>query len=507
VNTRHRDFAQPVMIPCAPTDTWPPVYVGREVEYTPLGLGGARARERVLGIIDAVKRILPHAPHDSQVPSDIFTPLGRMYVELTVLLEVASPTCLSATALAWSHEAAMAVLGRACTAPHPYGPVVLAHTPSDYGDLLGISRVARSLGCHLNLLSHRPLTLVELHHLATLISGLNVVFGPGGLSSTPNGRLRISCDPRADHVQQLVSQTAHDDAPKPVFIMRSESWAEGPAWRLQVAALGAPRSPVSTWLQAGLLQLALHQILLGRHPPIQVENVIDAFRCGPTGFVSLGATWPRWGRRRQTKLGLAVRTIQWLQENSMEQAADAAAAERIESMCRLAIDIARANAKPGHKLPTAPSDIAIKTHVLNRAAQLNGFSGVSELGSEYAARALDDRSLRQAVEALIVVDALFHSTSDRHSTYEAAARAGLFVKPRFEAPLDVEDPQRLPAGIAMRDRHRAILLGAPADQDRIGSCEWSHLTLASGRTIPLPNPWSGVAGLEPVEAAGVQDLR
>lgn len=478
--------------------------MGREVEFAPVGMSEGQAAKRVVDVMGRVRHLVPNAPRDPLVPQDIFTPVGRIYAELTVLLEIAGPTCISPEALAWTHEAALSVL-RTAESPVADGEQgTFAHTPSDYGDMLHSSASAHSTGCHLNFHSYQPLGEEKLRQFASMISVLNIVFGPGGLSFAHGDRLWICCDPRADHVHQLFGGAAHNQAPKPFFLLRDESWAESPAWRLQIAAFGAPRSPVCAWLQAGLLQLAFRQVLMEHTTPCPIDDPIKALRAAPNQFLWPAGLWRSWRTRPLTKLQAAIKIIKWLSRHGMRQAPNEAAAARIESMCLLAIDVANANANPSNGLPTAPSDIAIKTYLLNRVARMNGFADVSDLGSQCVRYPAADGSMGRALDAMIVVDALFNSICDRYSTYEMAAREGVFVKPEFERPVDITDLSRLPGGVARRDRARAALLTAQTAGERICHCDWTELAMENGRFIALPNPWSGVAEPQrPLEFMGI----
>jgi len=496
VKVKPWDFSQPVVIPSAPVDLWPSVNMGREVEYAPVGLTEKQSLGCVAEIIKTVKGLVASAPRDPETPQDVFTPVGRIYPELAVLLEIAGPTCVSPEALAWTHEAALSLLRTASSRLGDDGRATFAHTPSDYGDMLQSSAIAHSTGCHLNFHSHQPLNEAKLRQFASIASALNIVFGPGGLTCPPGGRLRICCDARADHVHQLFARSAHNLAPKPFFLLRDEPWADAPSYRLQIAAFGAPRSPVCSWLQAGLLQLAFRQVLMENAAPWPIDDPIVALRAAPDQLLSPAGLWRNWGRRPLTKLEVANKTIKWLSKLGMQQAPDEASAARIESMCMLAIDVAKANAAPSGGLPTAPSDIAIKTYLLNRIARMHGFADVSDLSTQYARYAVVDGSVGRALDAMIVVDALFHSTCDRYSTYEMAAREGVFLKPEFGRPLDIANSPQLPGGVARRDRVRAALLSARTGDKRISHCDWTGLTTENGRFIHLPNPWSGMAESE-----------
>jgi hypothetical protein len=491
-----RDFSQPVIIPATPLDLWPSVNMGREVELAPVGLGECQAAGRVIEILETVRGLIPNALRDPQVRQDIFTPVGRIYAELTVLLEIAGPTCTSPEAVVSTYEAALSLLRVANSRQPDDGKATFAHTPSDYADVFCSSTCAHSTGCHLNFHAHQSLDERKLRQFASIVCTLNVVFGPGGLTYPLGDRIRICCDPRADHVHQLFGSSAHNLAPKPFFLIRNESWAEAPACRLQIAAFGAPRSPVCGWLQAGLLQLAFRQVLMENAAPWMIDNPIEALRAAPDQPLSFSSHWAGWRRKPLTKLEVAIKTIKWLSKLGMQQAPDETTATRIESMCLLAMDVARANAIASDGPPTAPSDIAIKTYLFNRVARMHGFANVSELGRRYSQYRQVDSSAVRALEALITVDALFHSISDQYSTYEMAARTGVFVEPRFERPLEIADLPRLPGGVARRDRVRAALLSARTIGERIIHCDWTGLTMESGRMIHLPNPWSGMPELE-----------
>lgn len=487
------DFSQPIVIPSAPVDLWPSVNMGREVEFAPVGLTQKEAAGCVVEIMESVKRLIPSAPRDPQAPQDIFTPFGRIYPELKVLLEIAGPTCYSPEALAWTYEAAFSLLRTAGSQLCNGGRATFAHTPSDYANVLDSSAVTHSTGCHLNFHCDRPLDEGKLRRFAGIGSALNIVFGPGGLTCLPGGCLRICCDPRAAHVQELVGGAAHDQAPKPFFLFRDEPWAEAPASRLQVAAFGAPRSPVCSWLQAGLLQLAFRQVLMENTTPWPIDDPIWVLGAAPDQLLYPAGFWRHWTKGTLTKLEAAIKIIHWLREHGMRQAPDEAAASRVESMCLLAIKVAKANAMPSEGLPVAPSDIAIKTYLFNRVARMHGFADIWELEAQYAQHPEVDGSAGRALDAMIVVDALFHSVCDPYSTYETAAREGVFVKPEFERPIRIADLPQLPGGVARRDRVRAALLSAGTDGERVRQCDWTSVAMQNGRFIDLPNPWSGSA--------------
>lgn len=487
------DFSRPIVIPSAPVDLWPSVNMGREVEFAPVGQTQEQAAKRVVEIMESVKRLIPSAPRDPQAPQDVFTPLGRIYPELGVLLEIAGPTCYSPEALAWTYEAAFSLLRTAGSPLCNGGRATFAHTPSDYAEVLYSSVVAHSTGCHLNFHCHQSLDQEKLRRFAGIASALNIVFGPGGLTRPSGDRPRICCDPRADHVQQLFGQSAHNIAPKPFFLLRDEPCAEAPASRLQIAAFGAPRSPVCSWLQAGLLQLAFRQVLMEDTPGWPIDDPIRVLRASPDQLFYPAGFWRNWPRSPLTKLDMAIKIIHCLRKLGVRLAPDEAAAARVESMCLLAIEVAKANAVPSDRLPVAPSDIAIKTYLFNRVARMHGFADVSELAGQYVQHPAVDGSVGRALDAMIVVDALFHSVRDAYSTYEMAAREGVFVKPEFERPLRIADLRQLPGGVARRDRVRAALLSEGTDGERVRQCDWTTVSMQNGRLIDLPNPWSGLA--------------
>ena len=169
-----------IQIPAAPI-SWPGIYMGREVELTPVGCSDLSAQLHIRWLIDQAQHHVPGIPFRSDNRVDRFMIFGRMYQEMTVFLEVAGLTCRSAEALAWVNELWIQTLDRVKPSRSGGRQVVFCHTPSDYGDLLGDGE-AHSTGCHFNLLSPRPLEMRELSQLATLIASLNCVFGPGGLS-------------------------------------------------------------------------------------------------------------------------------------------------------------------------------------------------------------------------------------------------------------------------------------------------------------------------------------
>ena len=265
VRNERRQPPQPIRIPQEPCSWGSGVYVGKEVEFTPVG--GRRYSRHALAqglLLELAKRI-PNVPALPDAQYDLFTPLGRFYVEMGEFVEVAGPTCRSAEAVAWAFEMAFEGL-KDVTLSGAGQPVVLCHTPSDYANYSSAGRgPAHSTGCHLNLLCPRPFAADELESFAALVSPLNVVFGPGGLTWS-HGAPQYSCDPRADHVQRIVGNAAHGSAPKPFVMLRDEPFAQPPNQRLQVTAFGSPRSPVSVWLQAELLTQALAAVVDRQYP-------------------------------------------------------------------------------------------------------------------------------------------------------------------------------------------------------------------------------------------------
>jgi hypothetical protein len=427
-------------------------------------------------------------PHLSEIVCDFFTPIGRIYQEMHEFVEWAGPTCRSGEAAAWANEAAVEALGRV-TLSIAGRPVVLCHTPSDYNDRTSDGRgPPHSTGCHFNMLSPRQLDGDDALAFAAMVSPLNVVFGPGGLTWSAEGGPRLSCDPRAYHVGCFVSSAAHGERPKPFLLARHEPYARPPFERLQCVAFGAPRSPLSSWLQAELLPWALRAVLARQTPPWCVADPIAALRAAPDEPVSLKRTW-----RGQTKLiskaELAVETVSWLAEFAENRVVGPEAARRIACVHELSVQAAAALAAGTAQPPVFPTDIAIKRVLLDRAARSHGFADLSDIACT-SARSPADPKVRAAVDALIVADILFSSPSRQHSTYELAARNGLFVRPRFEQPVDLRDLTRLPMGISQRDRVRASLLLDSSRRDSVRSCDWDHLYTSDGIVIQLADPWS-----------------
>jgi hypothetical protein len=485
---------QPIRIPQEPCSWGAGIYMGKEVEFTPVGdyrlARSILARKLFLQLIGKIPHAphAPHAAHAADVECDIFTPLGRFYVEMSEFIEVAGPTCQSAEAVAWAGEMAFECL-QDVALPVNGKLVVLCHTPSDYGNYSSPDGgQAHSTGCHINLLCPRPLDPSELEGFAALVSPLNLVFGPGGLSWS-DGRLRFSCDPRADHVKCLVGASAHGGAPKPFVMLRDEPFAQSPNQRLQFTAFGSPRSPVSAWLQAELLTQAFALMLDKQRPPWRVVEPIQALRAGPNDPIALTRPWPKRSRSIE-KAELAVKTVKWLAERSAARLAGPSAAGRIALVRDLSIDAVTAACQSGSTPPLFPTDIVVKQALFDRVARMHKFNDLTHIAKHSATRH-GQADTKTALDAIIITDVLFGTPARQQSTYELAHRCGLFVRPEFDYPVDLADLSQLPAGIAPRDATRARLIAKPkSPRDAVLCCEWSHLTTGDSVKIALPNPWS-----------------
>jgi hypothetical protein len=479
--------AQTILIPSEPCD-WPQdIYIGKEVEFTPVGGRGPSRSEVAGAFVRRLAQVIPSSLRSPGSHCDIFTPLGRIYQEMSEFVEVAGPTCRSGEAVAWAFEAAMEALSRVMVGGNGQA-AVLCHTPSDYNDHLSRGEgPAHSTGCHFNMLTP-SLNIDQVRAFVALTSPLNAVFGPGGWTWSPQGAPRFSCDPRAYHVARLVGGAAHGDGAKPYLLFRNEPYACPPLERVQCAAFGAPRSPLSSWLQAELLPMALRAALAGGSPPWCAVDPITILRAGPREPIALKAPWPA-RRKLVTKAALAEETILWLTEFAEGCALRPDAFRRVARIRELGVQAARAGAATAAQPPLFPTDIAIKQGLFDRAVQACGFADLSELDRACTACA-GDGNVRRAVDTLILTDVFFSSPSCRHSTYELAGRSALFVRPRFEHPIDLHNLSRLPAGVARRDRIRASLLASPGGQGNVCFCDWDQLHTGDGTVMSFPDPWS-----------------
>lgn len=476
------------VIPSAPCAWQQDLYFGREVELVPVGVGGVPRVEVASRFVGALARLLPSKPHSPEIRYDVFTPVGRIYQEMHEFVELAGPTCRSGEAVAWAYEATLEALSRVAVSAAGR-TVVLCHTPSDYNDRTsrGQGR-AHSTGCHFNMLSPRQLDGHEAHAFAALVSPLNAIFGPGGLTWSPDGALRFCCDPRAGHVVPLVNAIAHGEGPKPFLLARHEPYARPPFERLQCVAFGAPRSPLSSWLQAELLPWALRAVLARQTPPWCVADPIQALRAAPDEAVLLKCTSS--GRSTSiAKAELAAQTVVWLAEFAETCVAGPEGAARIGCVRQLSLQAAAASADGTAQPPVVPTDIAIKRILFDRVAQTCGFADLAEIGCRAQAASSGDGDAAKAEEKLVVADVLFSSPSRPQSTYELAGRCGLFVRPRFEHPIQLPELVPLPAGIAPRDCARASLVAGLISGKSTRFCDWDWCVSEDGTTIQLPDPW------------------
>ena len=463
-----------------PTASWkfqsgPDIYVSKEVELTPIGrLPSARRRQFVTHIVSQLASRLPSAPRSPEREDDVFTRVGRIYVEMNEFVELALPTCVSGGSVAWCFEAALQALSQAL----PTRTLPLATTPSDYNDYRtdGVER-AHSTGCHINLLSTRRLNANEQLKLVQLMAPLNAIFGAGGLSF--DGGLHFCDDPRASRVDRIAADRAHGEVTKPMIMLRDEPFADRPHFRLQVTGFASPRSPVGGWLQVDLVSLCLRAVLANAQPPWLPHNPLQAIRASPHMPISV-----RRGKRglvrSMTKFQLAMDNLVWLLDF---------AAEHVSAESKPQIDLLRATSLAALEINTRQevnspvflaTDIAIKRVLFDRIAQLHKFDDFSALARASKATS-PGKKVRDAIDALVVADVLFCASQD--STYEAAHRAGLFVKPAFAEPVRTDC---LPEGVCLRDRARAELIAS----GKISFCNWDHYVTREGEVCYLQNPWS-----------------
>jgi hypothetical protein len=481
--------ARTIVIPSDPCRWQEDIYLGKEVEFVPVGVGAVTRSDAASHFVRKVAQLIPSRPRFPEFKSDVFTPLGRIYQEMHEFVELAGPTCTSGEAVAWAFEASLEALERV-TGSADGRTIILCHTPSDYNDRTSEGRdPAHSTGCHFNMLSPRQLDAEEARAFAALVSPLNAVFGPGGLTWSAEGGPRLSCDPRAGHVARLVGGAAHGTAPKPFLLARHEPYAQPPFERLQCVAFGSPRSPLSSWLQAELLPWALRAVLAREAPAWRVANPIEVLRAAPDAPVSLERTRP--GQEKAiTKAELAAETILWLAGFVESQADGPEAAHRISRLRELGVEAAIAGASAVAEPPVFPTDIVIKRSLFDRVAQTCGFADLTGVGRRAQAAGFADKSLGKVEEKLILADVLFSSPSGSHSTYELAARSAMFVRPQFEHPIDLSRLAPLPAGVCRRDRARALLLVDPARRRGVYCCDWNRYFTRGGTIVELPDPWS-----------------
>jgi hypothetical protein len=358
-------------------------------------------------------------------------------------------------------------------------PVVLAPTPSDYNDYTTDGEEeAHSTGCHINLLSPRPLEAGEYEAFSQLVSPLNALFGIGGFAFSGRG-VWFSDDPRAGFIGRCVNSMAHGEAAKPFILLREQDFVPEPCQLLQVTAFARPRSPVSSYLQLELLVLALHAVLARKSPRWLPADPIRTLQARSDERVLVAG--PE-GASAMLKSELALENAIWLTEFARDHAARKCR-PRFDYLSGLIKESVAANRTPG-TCPVFPTDIAIKKILFDRIARMHGFDDLRCLMRRYEI-ANSREAVRTAFNALVVADVLYGSPQP-HSTYEAACRAGVFVRPRFEQTMNPYDPTSVPKGICPRDRLRAKLIA----ENRIRSCDWHSFDLTDGTVVSLPTPWS-----------------
>jgi hypothetical protein len=237
-------------------------------------------------------------------------------------------------------------------------------------------------------------------------------------------------------------------------------------------------------LRAELLAWALRAVLHRAKPPFRVVDPIKTLRAAPDTRVGLKGR----GRRTMVKAQLATETIGWLAEWTGKRAADLPSARRVDRIRELSCAAVAACASDARDPPVFPTDIAVKQHLFDRIAQTHGYANLSSLCRAYADRPANSQ-VKMSMDAIIVADVFFTSPSLNYSTYELAARCGVFLRPEFEQAVDPHNLAKLPGGVCQRDRIRAEMLSA----GDIDFCDWDHLVKRDGSCIILPNPWSGLS--------------
>jgi hypothetical protein len=243
-----------------------------------------------------------------------------------------------------------------------------------------------------------------------------------------------------------------------------------------------------------LLTWALRAVLHREKPPFRVVDPIKTLRAAPQAKVGLKSH----GLSPQTtidKTRLAVDTICWLAESTRRHAADASSVRRVGRIRDLSCAAAAACASPADKPPVFPTDIPVKRFLFDRIAQTHGYADLSSLCRACAATPAD-KKMKMAMDSTIVADVLFSSPNLKHSSYELAARSGVFLRPEFEREVDIRDFASLPDGVCQRDRIRAAMLA----NGEIECCDWNHLFTTDGSSISLPNPWSGLSSAQRVRS-------
>jgi len=481
--TRPAD-ARPVEIPWEPCRWKTAIYVGKEVEFALVGVVGGVRRLFASEFMQRLARKVRGRPRCPDADErDFFAGyLGRWYQEMGEFFEAAGPTCVSGETVSRVFEETMELLSDVVLEASGR-PVVLACTPTDYKDFASQGAASpSSTGMHLCVLSPRALDAQELVAFADLLAPLNAVFGPGGLAFS-RGVPHWCDDPRARHVKLVSAGCAYGESPKPIFLLRNEHFAPTPSYRVQVTGFGNPRSPVVSWIQTDLVSLALRATLAGKTFPWRSEDPVATLRAEPHAMIRVRRGRPGRATSKR-KTDIAADTVAWLTGDFGEECVEAESIPRIRLLRTLSMRALTANSEPGEP-PVFPTDISVKKLLFDEVARMHGFDGFHALARARSDGTSPDHT-NKTLEAMIVADVLFSSPSREHSTYEAACRAGLFVRPEFEQPVGPRDPAQIPPGICPRDRLRAELLAA----DEVLHCDWDEIRFRDGSTARLPAPWT-----------------
>jgi hypothetical protein len=181
-----------------------------------------------------------------------------------------------------------------------------------------------------------------------------------------------------------------------------------------------------------------------------------------------------------TKFQLAMDNLVWLLDFA-EQHVSAESKPQIDLLRATSVTALETNTQPEVSSPVfLATDIGIKRVLFDRIAQRHKFDDFSALARASRAKS-PAKEVRDTIDALVVADVLF--CASHHSTYEAAHRAGLFVKPAFAEPVRTDC---LPDGVCLRDRARAELIAS----GKISYCNWDHYVTREGEVCYVQNPWS-----------------
>ena len=198
--------------------------------------------------------------------------------------------------------------------------------------------------------------------------------------------------------------------------------------------------------------------------------------------------------RAVAKAQVAIETVCWLADSAHKRAADAAAVERVECIRELAFAAVEATVAPNSEPPVFPTDMAVKQFLFDRIARQHGFANLAELCRALVTNPADG-DVKSTMDAVIVNDIFFSSSEPNLSSYEHAARSGVFLRPEFEHEVNDRNLTRLPLGVCPRAHIRAAMLAA----GNIEYCNWNILITKDGVPKTLPNPWSGLSSTPGVE--------